>query len=471
VIETLVLFGATGDLAGRYLLPALAALYESRRLPDNFGVVGAARDDWDDRAFRRHAEERLEEHAAGLPFAARERVVGGLRYRQVDLEDAGSITRVIDTAGPEPLAAYLALPPALFPVVVTALTRVGLPRGSRVAVEKPFGEDLEGAIALNALLAELSGAAGEQVLFRVDHVLGMATVHNLLGLRLANRLLEPVWNGLHIEQIDVLWEETLALEGRAGYYDQTGALKDVMQNHMLQVLSLLAMEPPPSLHERHLRDAKVAVLRSIRPPARGDMGSLTRRARYAAGRIGDRAVPSYADEQGVDPERGTETFAEVVLALESPRWAGTRFVLRAGKALGRRRKEAVVRFRPVTSPPFGGEHVAGQLRIGVDGPEDVALQLAGRQAGAAAHLTPVMLTGKPPSSGLPPYGHVLLDLLGGDSALSVRGDEAEAAWRVVTPVLEAWADGGIPLDEYPAGSAGPAPLTAWPTPSSARSPS
>jgi glucose-6-phosphate 1-dehydrogenase len=460
VIETLVLFGASGDLAGRFLLPALAALQASRRLPESFGVVGAAREDWDDQAFQRHAKEHVEEHAAELPLAARERLIHALRYRQVDLEDAGSVASVISAARPRPLAAYLALPPALFPATITALNRVGLPGGSRVAVEKPFGEDLNGAIALNALLAELSGAKGEQALFRVDHVLGMATVQNLLGLRLANRVLEQVWNGTHIEQIDVLWEETLALEGRAGYYDHAGALKDVMQNHMLQVLCLLAMEPPASLHERHLRDAKVAVLRATRPPARGDMASLTRRARYTAGRIGDRAVPAYADEQGVDPKRGTETFAEVVFALESPRWAGTRFVLRAGKALRRRRKEAVVRFRSVASAPFAGEQVAAHLRIGVDGPEEVALKLAGRQTEAAAQLTPLTLTGKPPSSGLPPYGHVLLDLLSGDSTLSVRGDEAEAAWRVVTPVLEAWAENRVPLEEYRAGSAGPAALSA-----------
>jgi glucose-6-phosphate 1-dehydrogenase len=219
------------------------------------------------------------------------------------------------------------------------------------------------------------------------------------------------------------------------------------------------MEPPASLQEHDLRDAKVALLRSIRPPAQDDMASLTRRARYGAGRIGDRAVPAYADEDGVDPERGTETFAEVVLELEGSRWAGTRFVLRAGKALRRRRKQAAVRFRPLTSPPFGGEQVADELRIGVDGPDDVALHLAGRQAGAD-RLTRLTLSGEPPSLGLPPYGHVLLNLLSGDSTLSVRGDEAEEAWRVVTPVLEAWADGRVPLEEYPAGSAGPPALTA-----------
>ena len=217
MIETLVLFGASGDLAGRFLLPALAALHASGRLPDDFGVVGAARSDWDDQAFQRHAGERLEEHAADVPLAAREALIRALRYQPVDLQDADSVAGVIGTAGPRPLAAYLALPPAVFPVTITGLKRIGLPRGSRVAVENPFGEDLDGAIALNALLAEVSGAAGEQAVFRVDHVLGMATVQNLLGLRLANRLLEPLWNSVHIEQIEVLWEETLALEDRAGY--------------------------------------------------------------------------------------------------------------------------------------------------------------------------------------------------------------------------------------------------------------
>jgi glucose-6-phosphate 1-dehydrogenase len=455
MIPTLVLFGASGDLAGRFLLPAVAALHESDLLPDDFRVVGAARQDWDDEAFKRHAKERLAEQAPDTSAAARAAVIRSLRYRRVDLEDAASVAGVINAAGPQPLAAYLALPPALFPVTITALARAGLPGGSRIAIEKPFGEDLDDAIALNALLADLCGAAGEQAAFRVDHALGMETVQNLLGLRLANRLLEPLWNAAHIEQVEVLWEETLALEGRAGYYDTTGALKDVLQNHMLQIMCLLAMEPPASLHERDLRDAKAAALHATRAPTPADMVTRARRARYGAGRIGDRVVPAYVEEEGVDPERGTETFVEIVFTLECPRWAGTRFVLRAGKALSRRRKEVVVRFRPVTSPPFGGGTIPDELRVGIDGPEDVALSLEGTRA--HAELTPLTLTGKPSTSNLPPYGHVLLDLLSEGSTLSVRADGAEEAWRVVTPILEAWADGPVPLEEYPAGSAGPAP--------------
>jgi glucose-6-phosphate 1-dehydrogenase len=213
-----------------------------------------------------------------------------------------------------------------------------------------------------------------------------------------------------------------------------------MQNHMLQVLCVLAMETPASSDEGEPRDARMAVLSAARILG-DDAATHTRRARYTAGRIGDRDVPAYADEEGVDPDRCTETFAEVQLVLDTPRWRGTRFVLRAGKALGERRKEAVVRFRGADSQP-----ARGYLRIGIDGPHDLELRLSG---GA-----PVTLTAPPPSSALPPYGHVLRDLLAGGSALSVRGDEAEEAWRVVDPVLAAWREGAVPLEEYAAGSAG-----------------
>jgi glucose-6-phosphate 1-dehydrogenase len=273
----------------------------------------------------------------------------------------------------------------------------------------------------------------------------MATVQNLVALRRHDPVLGAVWNAEHIEQIEVRWEEDLALEGRAGYYDGTGALKDVMQNHMLQVLCILAMEPPAGLGERELRDAKVAALRTARLPGPDEAAGCTRRARYVAGRIGDRAVPSYADEDGVDPDRGTETFAEVVVEFDTPRWTGTRFVMRAGKALAARRKEAVVRFRPT-----GPDGAPSGLRIGIDGPLDVAVELTG--------LAPMTLTAPPPPSDLPPYGHVLLDLLDGGSMLAVRGDGAEEAWRVVEPVLAAWRENRVPLEEYAAGSDGPPPI-------------
>jgi glucose-6-phosphate 1-dehydrogenase len=451
MIEKLVLFGATGDLAGRFLLPALAALHAAGELPDGFQVTGAAREESDDATFRRSAAERLEKHAADVPAAAREAVVRTLRYRPVDIGDTRSVAALFDDGGP-PAAAYLALPPSVFPAAVTALTEAGLPAGSRIVLEKPFGEDLESAAELNRLLARAAGGEGERAVFRVDHVLGMATVQNMLALRLANPVVEAIWNSRHIERVEILWEETLALEGRAGYYDTAGALKDVTQNHMLQALSVIAMEPPSTPGERDLRDRKLDALRAIRPLDGVAIASRTRRARYGAGRLAappegsGQAVPAYADEDGVDPHRKTETFAEIVLELEGARWAGTPFLLRAGKALGRRRKMAVLRFH--------GDP-AGELRIGIDGPEDIALHLTG---GAADAPVPLALTAPAPAPDLPPYGRVLLDVLTGGSALSVRGDEAEQAWQVVTPVLGAWAEDVVPLEEYPAGSAGPTPL-------------
>jgi glucose-6-phosphate 1-dehydrogenase len=340
------------------------------------------------------------------------------------------------------------------------LGKAGLPEGSRIAVEKPFGEDLNDAVTLNALLAKVAGEAGEQMVFRVDHVLGMATVQDLLALRFANRVLQQMWNSTHIEQVDILWEETLALEGRAGYYDGTGALKDVMQNHMLQLFSLVAMEPPATLQERDVRDAKVEALRSVRPWTPTDAATRTRRARYTAGRLAGTggasasAVPDYAAEDGVDSARGTETFAELTLEVDSPRWAGTRFVLRAGKALAARRKGVVVRFRPPTDTAITADATPNELWIGIDGPEDVALHLTG-SADWPPRSEPLVLTAPPPVRDLPPYGRVLLEVLDGGGSRSVRGDEAEEAWRLVTPVLEAWGNDLVPLEEYPAGSAGP----------------
>jgi glucose-6-phosphate 1-dehydrogenase len=273
---------------------------------------------------------------------------------------------------------------------------------------------------------------------------------------LANRVLEPIWNSAHIDEIEIIWNESLALEGRAGYYDHVGALKDMVQNHLLQLLCLVAMEPPISLGERDLRDRKVDVLRSVRPLEDLDVATRTRRARYRAGRVGDRDIPGYVDEDGVTPEHGTETFAEVVLQLDSWRWSGTRFRLRTGKALGQDRMEIVVHFRPVPHHPFDPPQtsVPNRLRFGLE-PEGLTLELTGTGPGVALSLVPLTLSAEMAPPELPAYGRILLDVLCGNSALSIRGDEAEEAWRVVTPVLEGWSRDLAPLEEYDAGSDGP----------------
>ncbi|MFE4971658.1 glucose-6-phosphate dehydrogenase [Kitasatospora sp. NPDC056651] len=452
MIERLAVLGATGDLTARFLLPALAALRAAGQVGDHLEVTGASREDWPTEHYREWAATQLERHGGDHPAAAREAVVASLTYLRADVTSPAEVAAVV--AGEGPVAVYLALPPALFPSVITALHAAGLPAGSRIVLEKPFGEDLAGAQRLNGLLADL---LPEQAVFRVDHFLAMATVQNVLGSRLANRVLEPIWNSTHIERVDIVWDETLALEGRAGYYDHVGALKDMVQNHLLQLLCLVAMEPPITLGERDLRDRKVDVLRSVRPLAEQDAVRRTRRARYLPGRIGDREVPAYVDEEGVAPKRRTETFAEVELELDSWRWSGTLFRLRSGKALGTDRKEVAVHFRPVPHLPFGhhGEALPNVLRFELE-PEGLVLDVTG--IGARAHeLAPVSLTARMEPQELPAYGRLLLDVLNGDPALSIRGDEAEEAWRVLEPVLAAWDRDLVPLEEYPAGSQGPPP--------------
>ena len=306
------------------------------------------------------------------------------------------------------------------------------------------------AVELNRLLA---GFVTEEAVFRVDHFLAMTTVRNMLGSRLANRVLEPIWNGAHIAEVDIVWEESLALEGRAGYYNGVGALKDMIQNHLLQLLCLVAMEPPVSLGERDLRDRKLDVLRSVRPLTADDVRRRTRRARYAAGRIGDREVPAYAGEQGVDPDNRTETFAEVELELDNWRWPGTTFRLRAAKALGRDRKEVAVRFREVPHLPMPSEVPPNVLRFGLE-PESLSLELYGA-GGQPGTLAPLTLAAELPPPDLPAYGQLIRTVLNQDASLSIRGDEAEESWRVVEPVLDGWSKDLVPLAEYPAGSLGP----------------
>jgi glucose-6-phosphate 1-dehydrogenase len=450
LIERLVLLGATGDLTARYLLPGLAALRSGGDIGEGFRLVAVGRKDWHDDEFRGWASAQLDRHAPQLPTAARDSVVSASEYHKADVTDPAALTALI--SGPEPVAAYLALPPSIFAATVSALHGAGLPQGSSIVLEKPFGEDLAEAIELNQLLSRV---IPEEAVFRVDHFLAMTTVQNILGTRLANRALEPIWNSAHIAEIDIVWDETLALEGRAAYYDGVGALKDMLQNHLLQLLCLVAMEPPISLDARDLRDRKVDVLRSIRPLSDDDILRHTRRARYTSGLIDGVSVSAYVEEEGVDPANRTETFAEIDLQLDNWRWHGTLFRLRTGKSLGRDRKEVAVHFRPVPHLPRGmhGDPPPNVLRFGLE-PENVVVELSG--VGPHANtLVPLTLTADLELAELPAYGRLLLDVLNRDPALSIRDDEAEESWRVVTPVLAAWAKNLVPLQEYAAGSDGP----------------
>jgi glucose-6-phosphate 1-dehydrogenase len=453
MIERLVVLGATGDLTARYLLPGLASLRDGGYLGDGFRLMAVGRDGLGNDEYRRWAADRLHEHGGHYSAAARQDIISATEYHRANVTDPTAMAAML--AGHGPVAVYLALPPSIFAATISALHGAELADESSVVLEKPFGESLAEATELNALLAQ---AFPEEAVFRVDHFLAMTTVQNILGTRLANRILEPIWNTQHIAEIDIVWDETLALEGRAGYYDGVGALKDMLQNHLLQLLCVVAMEPPTGLDARDLRDHKVAVLRAIRPLSSDDVLDHTRRARYTSGTIGGVPVPSYVDESGVDAAHRTETFAEMELRVDNWRWHDTIFRLRTGKALGRDRKEVSVHFRSVPHLPRGlhGEPHPNVLRFGLE-PESMEIEMSG--VGARAHtLVPMNLTTRLDSPELPAYGRLLLDVLNRDPALSIRADEAEESWRVVAPVLDAWGKDLVPLWDYPAGSDGP---TGW----------
>jgi glucose-6-phosphate 1-dehydrogenase len=403
-LRRLVILGASGDLTSRLLLPALAALVAHGSAPPGLAVVGVAREDWDDGRFRGHCERALDRFAGSVDPAARRTVLRSLTYARADVTDADQLAAAVGT---QPCAVYLALPNTVFAPTCRALRDVGLADGSVLVVEKPFGTGLADARSLNALVTQV---VPEERVFRVDHFLAKQTVVNVLGLRFANRVFEPVWNAVHIASVDVVFDETLGLEGRVGYYDRAGALRDMLQNHLLQVLALVAMEPPTSTRARDLRDRRVDALRAVSVHDPDSAGSSVR-ARYTAGSVDGRPLPAYADEPGVDPALGTETYAEVLLDVDNWRWAGVPFRLRSGKALARGRQEVVVTFRPVPHLPFPSSEPVrpNTLRLSLK-PDRVALELNVNGPGDPFELDPAELALELPDHELTPYPGTTVDL-------------------------------------------------------------
>lgn len=452
MIRRLVVFGAGGDLTSRLLLPSLARLHEAGALPEGFRLVASGREHLSTEAFRDRLSSKLEDHAGSVAVSSRKALLAALKYRRADATHPRDVAGVVKASG-EPVVAYLALPPSVYPKAVEALAAAGLPEGSRIAVEKPFGHDLASARALNA---SLHRHFGEEAVFRVDHFLHKQTAQNVLGLRFANQVFEPIWNARHVDRVEIVFEETLGLEGRAGYYDATGALSDMIQNHLLQLLALIGMEPPATFDERDLRDRKYEVLRAVGGLTPEEVEKGTVRARYTAGRVGGRPVPAYAHEEGVEPERGTETFAQVKLTVENWRWAGVPFLLRTGKALWQDRRFLAVHFKPVPHLAFGqSEHpVPNVLRLDL-GPDRVSLGVNVNGEGDPFDLERAELDADLAPQELPAYARLLVDILEGDATLSIRNDEAEESWRIVEPILEGWRAERSPLLEYAAGSQGP----------------
>ena len=410
-----MVLGAAGDLTTRLLLPGLAGLVSCRNL--DIQLVGSDRAEWDDDQWRHRVRQAVTGQAADRMDA----IVRTARYVPADVTAPEDLVRLLQACSPGPLVLYFALPPAVAERACRALAEVSLPANTRLVLEKPFGSDAAGADTLNQIMTRL---VPEEQIYRVDHYLGLSTVLNIFGLRFTNRVLESVLDSTHVAGVDILLHESLALEGRAGYYDGAGALVDMLQSHALHVLSFLTMEPPASLSARDVRDSAAAVLRATRVWNNDPVGN-SRRARYTAGRVGDRIVPSYVDEDGVDPARGTETFAEVVMEVNNWRWAGVPFRLRTGKALRDLDKRVVITFKEPKWVPEGllGYQRPDRLHIGLD-PEVLRLDFNINGIGDPRIVDRVGMGVDLEPGDLPAYGQVLAGVLAGDPTLSVRGDQA-----------------------------------------------
>jgi glucose-6-phosphate 1-dehydrogenase len=450
--QTLLVLGAAGDLTERLLLPGLGTLLASRG-DGELLLVGSDRDDWDDAHWRERVTRAFT--AADADGDATAAVAERARFRRADATSPDDLRALLEQAEGR-AAVYFALPPAVTWRACSALREIGVPEETRLVMEKPFGTDMASAQALNALVSEI---VPEDHVHRVDHFLGMATVLNIVGTRFANRMLEPVLTGEHVAGVDIVFDESLALEGRAGYYDGAGALVDMLQNHLLQVLALMAMEPPLTLTGHDVRDAKTQVLRATHVWGDDPVAS-SHRARYAAGELDGRRHPAYVDEDGVDPVRRTETLAAVELAVDTWRWAGVPFRLRSGKAIASPRQEVIVTFRDPPRLPGGltGYRRSDRLRLGL-GVHRLALDVNVNGQGDPFSLEPVTLQGEYGPGDLLEYGQVLRGVLEGAPQLSVGGDAAVESWRIMEPVLAAWHDDRVPLEEYAAGSTGP---EGWP---------
>jgi glucose-6-phosphate 1-dehydrogenase len=470
----LVIFGATGDLAQRKLLPALYNLAHEGALPERFALVGNARSEMTDEEFRQLAIESVRTFSRRPP---NEKVLTKLfedvRYVSGSFDDdavyegiGGALSEFDEIAGLTlNRCFYLSTAPGFFPVIVDLLGRHGLAQCEgaevRVVIEKPFGRSLDEARELNVRVLSVFQ---EQQIFRIDHYLGKETVQNVLALRFANNMFEPLWNRNYIDHVQITAAEDIGIGSRAGYYDSAGALRDLVQNHMLQLLSLLCMEPPVAFEADPVRDEKVKVLRSIRAPSPDEVPEMAVRAQYGRGIVAGEEVPGYLEEPGVPPDSTTETYAALRLEVQNWRWAGVPMYLRTGKRLARKVTEIAVTLKPVPHMAFQSELSMGVrpnvLVLTVQPNEGVSLSIGAKIPGTRMAIRTVnmeFLYGTAFLSESPEaYERLIIDAMRGDATLFTRNDEVEAQWRVCDPILQAWSHLPGPLPQYPAGSQGPA---------------
>jgi glucose-6-phosphate 1-dehydrogenase len=473
--SVLVVFGASGDLTSRKLVPAVEQLALRRLLPGGFSVVGVARTEMTDEDFRNRMAEAVAEYGEAGSDASDvwADLAGGFRYVAGDYTDPDTFERLrvvlaeLDeergTGGNR--LYYLATPPSTFPKIVAALGAHGLnqpERGSfaRVVIEKPYGHDLESALALDRAV---HAVFKESQVYRIDHYLGKETVQNLLALRFANAIFEPLWNRRYVDHVQITVAESLGVGHRGSFYEQAGALRDIVQNHVMQVLALTLMEPPVSMDAQGIRDEKVKALRAIDVLEAGEVAGDVVRAQYDAGWVEGELVSGYRDEDDVDPESQTETYVAMRLRVDNWRWAGVPFYVRTGKRLPKRVTEVALQFQAVPHLPFAAGQARGLgpnalvLRIQPD--EGITLRFGAKVPGQAFEVRSVSMDflygaaflEEPPEA----YERLLLDALVGDATLFIRSDEVEEAWRIVAPLQHAWSDGDSPLARYPAGTWGP----------------
>ncbi|RJQ75815.1 glucose-6-phosphate dehydrogenase [Pseudonocardiaceae bacterium YIM PH 21723] len=467
----LVIFGVTGDLSRKKLMPAIYDLSNRGLLPPGFALVGFARRDWADEDFMKVVKDAVREHAR-TPFreAVWKQLAEGLRFVQGSFDDDAAFDQLADTlkqlddqrgtGGNH--AFYLSIPPAAFPTVTRQLSRSGLAsadgeRWRRVVIEKPFGHDLDSARELNAVVNDVFP---EESVFRIDHYLGKETVQNVLALRFANTFFEPIWNANYVDHVQITMAEDIGLGGRAGYYDGIGAARDVIQNHLLQLLALTAMEEPVSFSPADLRAEKAKVLASTKPIE--PLDETTARGQYVGGWQGGQQVPGLLEEGGFSPESTTETFAAITLGVHNRRWAGVPFYLRTGKRLGRRVTEIAVVFKRAPHLPFDdtATEELGQnaLVIRVQPDEGITMRFGSKIPGTSMEIRDVNMdfsyghafTEASPEA----YERLILDVLLGEPSLFPVNEEVELSWKILDPVLDFWAEQGKP-DPYEPGAWGP----------------
>jgi glucose-6-phosphate 1-dehydrogenase len=467
----MVIFGVTGDLARKKVMPAIYDLANRGLLPPGFSLVGFARRDWADEDFAQIVHDAVREHSrTEFREEVWRQLAEGFRFVPGSFDDDGAFEQLRRTIAELDEARgtrgnhafYMAIPPSSFAAVADQLQRHGLAdpaEGSwrRVVVEKPFGHDLESARELNDVLGRVFEPAS---IFRIDHYLGKETVQNILAMRFANNLFEPIWNANYVDHVQITMAEDIGIGGRAGYYDGVGAARDVIQNHLMQLMALVAMEEPTSFDAESLRLEKQKVLSSVVLPRRLDL--TTARGQYAAGWAGGEKVAGFLEEEGIAKSSTTETFAAVTLEVATRRWAGVPFYLRTGKRLGRRVTEVAIAFKRAPHQPFNAQAVEeltqNVLVIRVQPDEGMTIRFGAKVPGTAMEIRDVTMDfaygGSFNESSPEAYERLILDVLLGEPPLFPRHEEVELSWTILDPILDHWAAKGRP-EAYPAGTWGP----------------